>query len=434
MVNILLFPFRLLYALLRKCVRSIRSMTLDVWLVWRYMTGRAGQFFNFSTVLAIIGMALGVGTLVLVMAVFSGFEASLRNAIVDITGHLYLSRRGGVLDPMEELGQKVRKLVPSVKSMTPYVLIEGMVPFKGKIAGVLFEGHEPDTVNETLKLKDRIIEGRFDLGTGKEKMPNIIVGKGLAADLGIGVGDVLPVVVPTRSPTSRVVGLQPRLKRFKVVGLIDLGMYKYNKRYLLAAAPAVQKLGALKGRYQGVRIKLDDYRKSRDASDILSTELGYKYYSRDWFDQKRNLFQAVALERKAIFVILLFLTIAACFNIASTLFISVVRRYGDISVLKTLGATRGRLVRFFSVQGMFIGIIGSIAGVFVGWLGIGFLTKTSLFRVPDKVYDLSRWPVELGLQDVVITLVVSFLLCFLSTLIPAIRGSRFNPIEGLRYE
>ena len=408
----------------------------EMWIVWRYMRTRKGQFFNLVSVLAMMGMILGVAALVVVMAVVSGFETTLRNAVVDVTGHVLLLKRGEPLDPLATLEPKLRKIVPQIQSVAPFVHVEGIVANKGKIASIVVEGFDPATVERTLRLSPRMVSGKFDLGTGLEPKSPIVVGVGLAEKLGLKTGDEVAVVLPKNAATVKVLGFATRLKTFKVAGIVDLGMYEYDTRFMLTSAKAAQDLEGLGNVYTGLRIRLSDNsaEAARDASFKLSTELGLNYISRDWLEVNHNLFEAIKLEKIVIFVILLFMTVAACFNISSTLFVSVLRRYGDISVLKTLGATRGRLLRFFSLQGLVIGGLGSFLGLVVGALLCLFVAKTNFIYVPAEIYHVRHLPIEMRFSDLVMIMAASMLLCFLSTLAPAFRGARLNPVEGLKYD
>jgi len=406
----------------------------ELWVVWRYMRTRKGQFFNLVSVLAMLGMVFGVAALVVVMSVVSGFESTLKEAVVDVTGHVLLLKRGEPLDPLDKLEPKLRKIVPQILSLAPFVHVEGIVANNGKIASIVVEGFDPSTVEKTLRLSPRIVSGHFDLGTGLETEPPIMVGIGLAEKLGVKVGDSIAVVLPKNAATVKVLGFATRLKTFKVAAIIDLGMYEYDTRFMLTSAKAAQDLAGLGNIYTGVRIKLTQDKLAREASFKLSTELGLNYVSRDWLEVNHNLFEAIKLERVVIFVILLFMTVAACFNISSTLFVSVLRRYGDISVFKTLGASRGRLVRFFSLQGLVIGALGSFGGLILGGLLCLFVAKTNFIYVPAEIYHVRHLPVEMRIADLALIMVVSMLLCFLSTLAPAFRGAALNPVEGLKYD
>jgi lipoprotein-releasing system permease protein len=406
----------------------------EFWIVWRYMATRKGQFFNLVSILAIVGMALGVTALVIVMSVISGFESTLKSAVVDVTGHILILKRGEALEPMDTFGPRLKKIVPEISSMMPFVHVEGIVAHRGKISSVVVEGFPPSNADQTLKLKNRIVSGTFDLGTGYEKVPPIIVGGALASKLGVKVGELLNVVLPKNNPNVKTLGFSNLLTVFKVVGIIDLGMYEYDSRFLLTSDHAAQKLAGIGNVYTGLRIKLTDDKFTRDASFNLSTELGVNYLCRDWQEINHNLFEAIKLERVVIFIVLLFMTVAACFNISSTLFVSVLRRYGELSIFKTLGATKRRLVLFFTLQGLFIGVIGSLAGLLLGSFICLIIAKTNLIYVPAEIYHIHRLPVQMRPLDMLLIFVVSFILCLISTLAPAFRGAKLDPVEGLKYD
>lgn len=406
----------------------------ELWVTWRYMVRRRGQFFNLVSILAILGMALGVATLVVVMSVVSGFESTLKSAVIDVTGHILVIKRGEALDPLNEFEPRLRKLIPQIDSLTPFVHVEGIAAHKGKISSVVVEGFEPLSVEKTLRLSPRLISGKFTLGTGDELIAPVIVGSALAQKLNIHVGEELNIVQPKNAPTVKVLGFSSHLKKFIVAGIIDLGMYEYDSRFLLTSTRAAQELAGIGNVFTGVRIKLKDDREVRDASFKLTTELGLNYLVRDWLEINHNLFEAIKLEKVVIFIVLLFMTIAACFNISSTLFVSVLRRYGDISILKTLGATKKRLVRFFSFQGLLVGIMGSFLGLGLGSLVCLLVAKTNFIYIPAEIYHVHHLPVEMRTTDLMMIMAASFILCFLSTLAPALKGARLNPVEGLKYD
>jgi lipoprotein-releasing system permease protein len=381
-----------------------------------------------------LGMGLGVAALVVVMSVVSGFETTLRNAVVDVTGHIYLIRRNDAPDSMGDLEKKLHKIVPQITSMLAFVQVQGLAAHKGRIGGVVVEGFDTKNVESTLNLRHRVIEGRFNLGSGLESEPPILVGRGLAEKLNIKVGEELSIVLPKTSPTAKILGFTPRLKKFLVAGVIDLGMYEYDARLLMTSAKAAQDLGGIGNSFSGLRIKLSDADLARQASFNISNELGAGYVIRDWLEANHNLFEAIKLEKKVIFLVMLFMTIAACFNISSTLFISVLRRYGDISVLRTMGAKKSGMIKFFSLQGLIIGAFGSLIGLGIG-VGVCLVVKyTDFIYVPAEIYHLRRLPIEFRFLDIFLIVAVSFLLCFISTLAPALKGAKLNPIEGLKYD
>lgn len=405
----------------------------EIWLTLRLLRERQSQLLNPVTFLALIGMALGVGTLLVTMSVISGFQSTIQNSVTDVTGHILLIKRGEPLDNLDILLPRLQKVAPDIVSATPFVHVEGMAAHKGKISGVVVQGLQADA-EKTLNLRSRVIEGVYDLKTNIGGLPPAIIGKGLRDKLNFKLGDEINIVLPKTSPTAKVTGFVAQLKKFRVAGVVDLGMYDYDSRYILMSSQSAQNLGGIGPFFTGLRIKLQDGMKANRTSLNLSTELGYTYYVRDWMESHRNLLEAIKLEKIVIFIVLLFMTVAACFNISSTLFISVLKRYPDIALLKTMGATHGRIVKFFSLQGMMLGVMGCILGLALGLGMCMVIAKTRLIYVPAEIYHISYLPVEIRWTDITYVMLASLGLCFLSTLGPAWRGGRLNPVEGLKYE
>jgi lipoprotein-releasing system permease protein len=183
-----------------------------------------------------------------------------------------------------------------------------------------------------------------------------------------------------------------------------------------------------------VRVRLTAPEHSREAGFKISSELGQPYWSRDWFDSNYNFFSAIEIEKIVIFIVLSFMIIVASFNISSTLFVSVLKRYQDISILKTLGAKQVTIVKIFVLQGLFMGMFGSVLGLIVGISLSKFVSRSSIINIPPDIYKFDHLPVEFRLADLLLILLVSFVICLISTLIPALRGAKLNPIEGLKYE
>ncbi len=406
----------------------------ELWLTLRLLKEGKSQFLNPVSWLAVTGMALGVATLIIVMGVVSGFESTLENAVTDVTGDILLIRRGEPLDNLDILMPRLKKVAPQIVSATPFVHVEGMLAHKGKVGGIVIQGLDPGSSQKTLNLSGRIKEGTFDLGTGNEENPPVLIGKGLKEKMGINVGDIINIVLPKNSPTAKVTGFVPQLKKFLVVGVVDLGMYEFDSRFIITSARAAQKLADKGPFYTGLRLKLSDSHLAPQVSLALSAEMGFGYLIRDWMEAHNNLFEAIKLEKIVIFLVLLFMTVAACFNVSSTLLISVLRRTHDIALLKALGAKNSSILRFFSLQGLLLGVMGNVLGVILGLTICFIITKTNIIFLPPEIYHLSRLPVEIRFKEMGMIIVASLFLCLISTWGPARRAAKLLPVDGLRYE
>ncbi len=403
------------------------------WLVWRYV--RSGRkLLGGTSFLALLGMVLGVACMVVAMAVVSGFETTLRQSVVDVAGHILLVRRGSAITQPGALAHQVRGISPEVIAWTPFVQAEAVSAHQGKLAGVLVEGLDPDSVDDVLNLRSRVQEGDYSLRYDK-RLPEAMIGRGLARKFNLHVGDVFRVVLP-RMGKEGTQALASRILRLRVSGILSLGKYEYDERYILTHVRTVQDLIGIREGVSGLRLRLSDESAAPEVSHRLSRELGYPYWSKDWQMVNQNLFRAVKLEKVVIFFVILIMVIAASFNISSTLYVNVLRRYNDISILKALGMKSAELVSVFTLQGLAIGVLGSLFGFLLG-LGLCFAfawVQVHWALLPEDVYKISSFGFDLRFLDMLAVLSISLLVCFLSTLAPALRGARLNPVEGLRYE
>jgi lipoprotein-releasing system permease protein len=222
----------------------------------------------------------------------------------------------------------------------------------------------------------------------------------------------------------------------RVVGILDLGKYEYDERYILTHLRTVQDLVGIEDGVSGLRLSVRDENLAPAISSRISNDLGYPFWSKDWMMVNQNLFRAVKLEKIVIFFVVLIMVIAASFNISITLYVNVLRRYTDISILKTLGMKSRDIVKIFTLHGLYIGLLGALLGVGLGLvLCLAFAWLQQHWQLlPGEVYKLNQFSYELRWWDMSLILLAAMAICFLATLAPALRGARLNPVEGLRYE
>lgn len=403
-----------------------------IWLVYRFVTsGR--RLLNLPAMLSLIGMALGVASLVAAMGVVSGFENTLKTAIIDVFGDTQILRRVEKNPSIDSLQSRVKELVPDVQTITPFVNLEGLIAREGRIAGVLIQGMDPSTVEKVLKIRPRVVRGEFVLEP-KDGVPSALVGKTLAKRFKLEVGDEFKIVLPTPSRTDST-EFTPKLMAFRVRGILDLGKAEYDERYVVTDLRTAQKFGEIGDNISGVRLKLKDSDDARRATSQLA-ELGPIYFTMDWTDVNRNLFEAVKIERIVIFLVIMVMVIAASFNISSNLFVSVLQKYGDLSILRAMGFSQRDVIKVYVVQGLFFGLLGTLVGIVLGLLlCVAFVVAQKyVILLPVETYRVDHVGVEIRVLDLLTIVGASALICLLSTLAPALRASKLNPVEGLRYE
>ncbi|MDZ4662044.1 MAG: ABC transporter permease [Pseudomonadota bacterium] len=399
------------------------------------LLGIKKTFGDLTTMLAIFGLCLGVGCLVVAMSVFSGFETTLKNAIIDVAGHIVLIKKGSDIKTYEDLYSDIHKKFPEVKNYSPFVSLEAVAAYGGKISGVRIEGLDPLTYERVLKIKKRTIRGEFLLEDRNNVRP-VMIGKGLARTLNVDVGEFIKLILPNPSKTHSK-KFSPKLKKYKVVGILDLGKHEYNERIVVSSLKETQELSGTGNNVTGLRLQLKNANDAPNlANRILEYLGGYPYWTRTWYEINQNLLSALAIEKIVIFLVVLVMVIAAAFNVASTLYVKVINRYSDIALLKAIGAPRRFVIRVFAWQGLVLGFIGGTCGLFLGFLlakGFQWLENKWMLLPPD-VYKVEGLVPEFRMTDLSAIFLATFLVCFLATLLPALRGSNLNPTEGLRYE
>lgn len=411
---------------------------LELFIGFRYTRAkRRNHFISFISLISILGITLGVATLITVISVMNGFEKELRERILSMASHATVSQLGGQLADWQGLIDRLRDY-PEVVGVAPYVEGEVMLNNGNRVSGSLIRGILPDYEKNVSEVADKMVAG--DLHLLKAGEYGIVVGSELALMLNLQVGDRVTVITPQANTTP--VGIMPRLKRFTVVGIFEVGMYEYDRTLAFMHLEDAAKLMRLEESVSGIRLKLEDMFEARQIAHHLEVNLGEHFWVSDWTRRHSNFFKAVKTERRVMFIILALILTVAAFNIVSTLIMVVTDKQGDIAILRTLGATPGSIMMIFIILGTVIGLFGALVGMGTGVvLALNVETviawAESLFHVkflaPD-VYYISDLPSDLHWSDVAKIGGLAFVLSVLATLYPAWRAARTLPAEALRYE
>lgn len=411
---------------------------LELFIGLRYTRAkRRNHFISFISIISILGIALGVATLITVISVMNGFERELRDRILAMASHATINPFSETLSNWPELVKLARRH-PEVVGAAPYIEGEVMMNNGSRVSGSLIRGVVPGYEKTVSEVADKIVAGSFDALKPGEF--NIVLGRELAMMLGASVGDKITVITPQAGATP--VGILPRLKRFTVVGIFEVGMFEYDRTLAFMNMDDAAKLLRMGDGVSGVRLKLKDMFRARQVASELTQSLPGDYWVSDWTRRHENYFKAVETEKKVMFVILTLILTVAAFNIVSTLIMVVTDKQSDIAILRTLGVSPGSIMKIFMVQGTLIGVFGAGIGMLGGALLatnveaiVAFLE--SLFHVkflaPD-VYYISELPSDMKWSDVGLIGGVSFMLSVLATIYPARRAAKVQPAEALRYE
>jgi len=398
---------------------------------------RRNHFISFISLTSMLGIALGVTALITVLSVMNGFEHELRTRILGMTAHATISGYGEPLRDWPQVAELAQD-DPRVLGAAPFIQKEGMLVAGSRVNGSLVRGIDPNEESAVSDVGQKMVQGRLEALQAGEF--NIVLGMDLARILGVRVGDKVTLVTPAANVTPA--GMVPRLKRFTVSGLFQVGMYEYDSALALVHIDDAAILFRMPGEVSGVQLKLDDMFRAPWVVRELAGSLPGTYRVSDWTQQHANFFRAIRTEKTVMFVILSLIVAVAAFNIVSTLVMVVTDKKADIAILRTLGLSPRGVMGVFMVQGTIIGLVGTLLGVMGGVL-LALNVKTivpaieRLFGVqflPADVYYISELPSRLNALDVLHIGVLAFLLSVLATLYPAWNASRTQPAEALRYE
>ena len=428
-------------------------MSYELFVSIRHLSAKKSQkFISLNTWISIAGVGLGVMALIVVIAVMSGFSKDLRDKILGTNSHVVVSNMNrGMVENYDGILKKVRS-VKGVIAAAPFIMNQVMLINGDRVSGIVVRGIDPEKEETVSDLGKNMVSGTVsDLkekssfseeikGREKKNRAGIILGKELSRRLGVGVGDIVSMV----SPVSRVtpVGLIPRMKLFKVVGVFESGMYEYDANLSFILLKSAQKFFSMKNGVSGIEVRVADIEQAGNIASVIQKELGFPYLVRDWMQMNRNLFSALKLEKVVMFIILILIIFVAAFNIVSTLFMLVMEKAKEIAILKSMGASCSSIMKIYSYQGLVIGLVGTFLGCAAGFVIVPNLNEIvssieSIFGIvafPSDVYYLDRLPSKIQYMDSFLIIIFSVVICLVASLYPAWRASKLDLVDGLRYE
>jgi lipoprotein-releasing system permease protein len=398
--------------------------------------GRRNGFVSFISALSVAGIALGVAALIVVLSVMNGFQKEVRDRMLSVLSHIeVIATDRPMLDWRAVLGQA--KANPGVVAGAPYVAGQAMVTRDDSVRGVLVRGIDPALEPRVSELGSQVVQGRLDALLPGEF--GIAIGRVLARQLGVELGDRLALIAPQGTVTPA--GVVPRVRQFTVVAVFESGHYEYDATLVLTSLDDAAKLFRVEG-VSGLRLKTTDMQQAPQLAAELMRTLDPSLYARDWSRENRNWFAAVQIEKRMMFIILTLIVAVAAFNLVSMLVMTVTDKRSDIAILRTLGAAPRSIMAVFVVQGALVGLLGTVIGVTFGTLlalyvgpVVGFIEALFGFQVlPAGVYFISFLPSDLHWSDVITIGLTSSVLAFAATIYPSLRASRVRPAQALRYE
>lgn len=413
-------------------------MTFEYFIGNRYLRVKR-TFISLITILSIAGITIGVMALIIVIAVMSGAEAEFRSRILGVESHVMIMRYGSAFTDYRRIIKDVEK-IDGVKTASPYVFSQIMLRSSSRVSGAVLRGIDPGSAGQAIKsLNKAFLEQRLtknqNAGTSAF-VPGIILGQELARNLGVIENDIIYLISP-RGMISPI-GHIPAMKRFRVTGLFESGMYEYDTSLAYVHLKDAQSILHIGDSVTNIGVRVKDIYKADNIAENIAANLNQKYktgsyWARDWMQMNRNLFSALKLEKKAMFIILTLIILVAAFNIASSLIMMVTGKTKDIAILKAMGATDKSIRRIFVFKGMIVGLTGTVLGMCLGLAGCILLKHYEFIKLPGDVYYFTTLPVKLEALDVFVIVSAAMIICYLATLYPARKASKLNPVEAIRY-
>jgi lipoprotein-releasing system permease protein len=419
----------------------------EPWIALRYLQSRRKEvFISVITVISILGVAVSVMVLNIVLAVMTGFEGELKSKLIDTSSHIVVRQYGGEMARWKDVQREVLSL-PEVLSAEPYSYNQGMLSHEGSAHGLLVEGIT-NSQAQVEKLQKNIVSGsiaglfttgsldfvRPDGTNDTVLLPTVVVGKALANRYGLRVGVPITILAPQFSAAPQ--GLLPKLRRFLIVGIYSSGLVEYESGLAFTSLPVAQSFFGKGENVTGLEVMVKDLEQTKAVGNKIVAKLealGGAFETSDWAARNKPLYDALNLEKRVYFIVLLLLILIASFSIVSTLVMVVMEKSRDIAMLKTLGASNGSIRNIFLFQGSVIGAAGTVLGTVLGLLGCFSLDQYG-WELDESVFALTKVPVYLVPVNFVVVGTASFVITTLAGIYPAMRAAKLRVADALRFE
>jgi lipoprotein-releasing system permease protein len=406
------------------------ELPFELHVALRYLLAKRKQaFISVISLISTLGVTVGVMALVIALALMTGLQQELRDRILGSNPHIYVWNTKGIRDYHREAD--LLRSQPHVLGAAPAILGQGLVSVGGETQPVQVKGIDPMLEQQVTNLTASITSGSIDALTPHEgEVDTILLGKDLAAKLGVMTGDSVSLTMGT---TLSPAGLLPRTRRLKVGGLFSLGLIEFDSTYGYVSLEVAKRL-LDKDQVDLIQLRVDDIYAAPRIAEAITARLGSQYVTQDWADMNKTLFSALGLEKMAISLTIGLIVMVAALNIVASLILLVMEKHRDIAILKTMGAASRSITSVFMMQGLIIGIIGTTVGATTGWLASVVLTRYKLIRVPQDVYQMSYVPFRVLPLDFALVVLAAITICLLATIYPARQAARLDPVQALRYE
>ncbi len=399
-------------------------MNTELFIARRYLRSKNRRFLSFSSSIAIGGVFVGVAALLITLSMMNGFQNELRRRILGGTPHIIVRKYFN--EPLSDHEEIMIKLTqyPFFRAAAPFIIQKSIVRFQKQMDGVVIKGVDASLEKNITEIGRKMTDGIFDLDGG------CVLGIELAHNLKVHVGDTLVIV----SPFGEHLGLLPRAKKVVLKGIFDFGYYDYNSTILYMDIKDVQALFEMGNLVSGVELSVDDVYKTPQYAETIETELGYPYRAQDWIETNHSVFAALKLEKIITFIVLTLIILVAGFNIVGTLVNMVKKKTKEIGILRSYGFTSKGIMMIFIYHGTIIGVLGTVLGLIFAYITCSLLSGYQFINLPGDVYFIETLPVEMSLNDFLVTALAAVIITFLATIYPAKHATQLTTVEALRNE
>ena len=411
------------------------DLPFELFIAFRYLIARRKQaFIALISFISVIGLMVGVMAVLIALALMTGLQGELRERIVGASAHVYVFKTGD--DGLRDIPAEVAKMkqIPHVVGAAPAAIAKGMLTAgPNRTAAVTIKGIDPALEVTVTDIRKSMRSGSLEtIRSGPEEMDGIVLGHDLAATLEVQPGDSVRLLTPDQVLTP--MGMSPyRTRAFKVVGIFSLGLFEFDSEYALVDLPVAERVLGL-DQPQFLQLRLDDMFASKEVAEDIPERLGKDYATQDWAQMNKSLFSALWLEKMAIAITIGLIMTVAAVNIVASLVLLVMEKTRDIAILKTMGTSTASVRRIFMLQGLIIGVAGTVLGTVGGIAIIYVLDRFKLIHVPIDVYQISYIPFILQPLDLVSVVAAAIVVSFLATIYPAQQAAKLDPAQALRYQ
>ncbi len=408
------------------------DVPFELHIALRYLLARRKQAsISISSFISVLGVTVGVAAVTIALALMTGLQQELRDRVLGANPHIYVWNQKGLGGDYHPELQKLRQL-PHVIGAAPEILGQGLISAGGKTAPMQIKGIEPPLEQEVTDIKSGIRSGSLDAlqPRNADDRDGILLGKDLAATLGVAVGD--SVMLVTTQETLSPMGPIPRPRRLRVAGVFSLGLYELDSTYGVVSLDVAKRLFG-KTQADLIQLRVDDIDAAPRIARSLRETLGPEYITQDVAEMNKPLFSALWLEKVAISLAIGLIVVVAALNIVASLILLVMEKHRDIAILKTMGAGPRSVTAIFMMEGVIIGLLGTAVGALVGCAIATVVDRYELIRVPEDVYMVSHLPLTVLPSDLLLVVAMALLVCFVATIYPSRQAARLDPAQALRY-